>query len=89
MLHCAQTAEQVNILLDAGADIESKSMFGETRLFRGPFEVIQTLVNRGANVNARDSLYGSSVLSLWKKNPFMWPDTSRVVEFLEAHGATE
>jgi hypothetical protein len=77
---------QVKALLDKGADVNSKSPYGQTPLFfacdRGNFEIVKLLVDRGADVNVEDTFYHASPLS-WaaRKNH------TEIVRLLIDHGA--
>jgi len=75
-LHIAATAGQVEIigfLLGRGADIEARTLGGQTPLFQTvPFvgrEAFSYLLGKGANINARDS-QGNSILQFalsWRR----------------------
>jgi hypothetical protein len=58
---------QVKALLDKGADVNSKSPYGQTPLFfacdRGYAEIAKLLVDRGADVNVKDTFYGFTALA--------------------------
>jgi hypothetical protein len=58
---------QVKALLDKGADVNSKSPYGQTPLFfacdRGYLEIARLLVDKGADVNIEDTFYHASALS--------------------------
>lgn len=66
---------RVKALLDAGADVNAKNDYGGTPLSfacdRGRTEVVQLLLERGADPNTKDTFYGASPLT-WaamKKRP--------------------
>jgi ankyrin repeat protein len=61
--HAAQrhSVDLAHLLLDAGADVDAKDIFGNTPLFRAVFEcrgrgeVIELLLNAGANQNSENN----------------------------------
>ncbi len=57
-LHIAKDAKTAFYLLDHGADLESKAVYGQTPLMwaakRGDPELIECLLKRGAKINAKD-----------------------------------
>jgi ankyrin repeat protein len=87
------TAEQaVKILLDAGADINAVNEADFTALhgaaFRGLNEVVQYLVERGANINARDFKGRTAYrMAEGSKQSFQfqsWPETAELLKTLGA-----
>ena len=87
------TAEQaVKLLLDAGADINAVNEADFTALhgaaFRGLNEVVQFLVERGANINARDFKGRTAYrLAEGSKQSFQfqsWPETADLLKQLGA-----
>ena len=67
-------------LLDAGTPIEAGARHGQTALYfaaeKGRLEVVRLLVERGANVNARDTFFKVSPLGLALGNGHRrWPTT--------------
>ena len=83
----SQTAEQaVKVLLDAGADINAVNEADFTALhgaaYRGLNEVVQYLVERGANINARDFKGRTPYrLAEGSKQSFQfqsWPETAEL-----------
>ncbi len=59
-------ADTVEMLLDAGADIDARSASGSTALYdaalRGDGAIVSLLVKRGANVNAVETVAGTTPL---------------------------
>ncbi len=53
-------------MLDKGADVNAKFRYGATALFkaaeRGHTEVVKLLIERGADVNVKDTFYGATAL---------------------------
>lgn len=60
-------AAAVKQLLDQGANVNSKNRYGSTALFfacdRGHFDVVKLLVERGADMNVKDTFYNATALS--------------------------
>ena len=85
----------VNVLLDAGADINGVNEADFTALhgaaFRGLNEVVQILVARGANINARDFRGRTAYrLAEGSKQSFQfqaWPETAEFIKKLGANTA--
>jgi ankyrin repeat protein len=83
----------VQVLLDAGADINAVNEADFTALhgaaFRGLNEVIQILVDRGANINARDFRGRTAYrLAEGSKQSFQfqaWPETAEFIKKLGAN----
>lgn len=54
-------------LLDQGANVNAKNRYGSTALFfacdRGHFDVVKLLVDRGADMNVKDTFYNATALS--------------------------
>jgi hypothetical protein len=77
---------QVKALLDKGADVNSKSSYGQTALFfacdRGHLDIAKLLIERGADVNVEDTFYHASALTwaMQNKHP-------EVLKLLLDHGA--
>ena len=86
-LMVAINQEVVKVLLDAGADINAKDVYGFTPISwaaaRGHIEVVRFLLDNGADVKVRDR-YGNSVLIGAVKGGH-----SQIVNLLKAHGASE
>jgi outer membrane protein assembly factor BamB len=84
----AGNVAQVKSLLDAGAPIESGARHGQTALYcaadKGRLEVVRLLVERSANVNARDTFFKLSPLELALGNGHL-----EVAHYLLAHGADQ
>lgn len=77
---------QVKALLDKGAGVNSKSPYGSTPLFfacdRGYVEVARLLIERGADVNVKDTFYGATALTWAMQN-----NHPEVLRLLLDHGA--
>jgi ankyrin repeat protein len=89
----SETGEQaVRILLDAGADVNAVNEADFTALhgaaFRGLNEVIQILVERGANINARD-FRGRTAYRMAEgaKQSFQFQAYPQTAEFIKRLGA--
>ena len=66
LLYLAETAEQVNALLDRGADVNARArdLYEETPLhWASNAEVVNALLDRGADVNAKNSHGGTPLHS--------------------------
>jgi ankyrin repeat protein len=89
----SQSAEEaVKVLLDAGADINTVNEADFTALhgaaFRGLNEVIQILVERGANINARDYRGRTPYrLAEGSKQSFQFQAYPETAEFIKTLGA--
>jgi ankyrin repeat protein len=89
----SQSAEEaVKVLLDAGADINTVNEADFTALhgaaFRGLNEVIQILVERGANINARDYRGRTPYrLAEGSKQSFQFQAYPETAEFIKTMGA--
>lgn len=84
--------EAVNVLLDAGADINAVNEADFTALhgaaFRGLNEVIQILVDRGANIDARDYRGRTPYrLAEGSKQSFQFQAYPQTAEFIKSLGA--
>ena len=57
---------RIEELLDQGVAVDEPTRYGATALFyaadRGHFAIVRLLVERGANVNVRDTFYGATVI---------------------------
>ena len=81
-------AAQVKALLDKGASVDAKTRYGATPLFyasdRGSVEVVKLLLERGADVNVKDTFYNAT--------PIVWAaqrNHPEVVKLLIAKGASK
>ncbi|KAI9683287.1 MAG: hypothetical protein M1822_006152 [Bathelium mastoideum] len=79
-------------LLKGGALIDAVDVFGWTCLtwaiFLGRTEAVKTLLQSGANLEARDAIYGRVALSWAVKHwEFGWGGRGEIVEMLLDHGA--
>jgi hypothetical protein len=89
----SQTAEEaVKVLLDAGADVNAVNEADFTALhgaaFRGLNEVIEILVTRGANINARDFRGRTPYrLAEGSKQSFQFQAYPETAEFIKKLGA--
>ncbi|RHZ56270.1 uncharacterized protein CDV56_104947 [Aspergillus thermomutatus] len=54
-LHCAQTLEICEFLIDRGADPNIRDKEGRTPIFSHDYAKVQLLLRRGANVNIKDN----------------------------------
>jgi hypothetical protein len=84
--------EAVNVLLDAGADINAVNEADFTALhgaaFRGLNEVIQILVKRGAHIDARDYRGRTAYrLAEGSKQSFQFQAYPQTAEFIKSLGA--
>ena len=79
---------RIDALLAAGVAVDAPARYGQTPLYfaaeKGQMAAARRLVERGANVNARDTFFGSTVLSqaLGSKN-------SELARYLLAKGARD
>ncbi len=86
------TPRQSGKLLDEGVDVNTKFRYGATALSyaadRGHLDVAKLLVDRGADVNARDTFYNATPLT-WAVSPAMGrkPQHPDIVRLLLEHGA--
>src|SRR5215210_1294843 len=59
---------RVRALLEAGAAVDAPARYGQTPLFfaaqKGHLGVVRLLIERGANVNAREQFFGQSILDV-------------------------
>jgi ankyrin repeat protein len=83
--------EAVRLLLDAGADVKAVNEADFTALhgaaFRGLNEVIQILVDHGANINARDFRGRTPYrLAQGNKQAFYFQEYPETAEFIEKSG---
>lgn len=64
-------AARVKALLEQGADVNAKSPYGATALFfaadRGNMEIMNILLDHGADVKVKDTFYGATALT-WAVN---------------------
>lgn len=81
-LHLAQTEGAVNILLDAGADIEARSKDGWTPLYTAVYyrqaEAVKALCARGANLEAADN-NGKLAMGAGPIFPGMTPEFRKLI----------
>lgn len=79
---------RVEALLAAGVPVDAPARYGQTPLYfaaeKGHLAVAQRLVERGANVNARDGFFGASVLEMALQGGHR-----ELARFLLAHGAED
>ena len=79
-------------LLDEGVDVNTKYRYNATALSyacdRGHLDVVKLLIDRGADVNVKDTFYNATPLT-WAVNPAMGrkPQHTEVVKLLLQHGA--
>lgn len=87
-------ATAVAKLLDAGVDVNARFRYDATALSyacdHGHLEVVKVLLERGANVNVKDSFYGATPLR-WAVDPAQerTPAHDEIVRLLVARGATD
>ena len=76
--------------LDAGKDVNSKDMFGETFMHKaatsGQTKVVEYLIEKGANVNAKDN-WGNTPLLLLAFQSGSIPEANKTIELLIGNGA--
>jgi len=79
---------RVEALLAAGAPIDAPARYGQTPLYfaaeKGHLAVVRRLVERGANVNARDGFFGFSALEIALQGRHL-----ELARHLLAHGAED
>ena len=79
---------KIEALLAAGAPVDAPARYGQTPLYfaaeKGHLEAAKQLVERGANVNARDSFFGASVVGIALQGEHF-----ELVRYLLAHGAED
>lgn len=91
----AAEARTVKIFLDRGADVKAVDVLGRTALMYAvmsdlqPLEIVRMLVERGADVNAHDKHANAGDEDLTVLDMARMHGKTSVVEYLEAHGATE
>lgn len=90
-LHCASTVEMVDILLKNGANIDAKDRQNRTPLFyaaaHGEAKVVEKLLQYGANVNAKSSLFAYSYhISDTSLHYAIRNGNSEIVKILLQHG---
>ncbi len=77
---------RIEALLVAGAPVDAPARYGQTPLYfaaeKGHLAAAKRLVERGANVNARDSFFGATVLDLALQGGHV-----ELARYLLAHGA--
>src|SRR5262245_19293284 len=73
-------ANTVAALLDQGANVNAKGVYGSNALAfaadRGHVEVVQVLIKHKANVNVRDSFYSAT--------PLTWATNKKHLEIIKA-----
>ncbi len=83
----ASTPEAVNFLLDNGANINARDVYGFSAIFwaaaRGRLDVVKALLARGADIKTRDRK-GNSVLKGASKGAHIG-----ISKLLKAHGAED
>ncbi len=76
--------------LDAGKDVNSKDMFGETFMHKAATssqtKVVEYLIEKGANVNAKDN-WGNTPLLLLASQSGSIPEANKTIELLIGKGA--
>ena len=79
---------KVDALLASGVPVDAPARYGQTPLYfaaeKGHLAVAQRLVERGANVNAKDRFFGASVLGMALGNGHL-----ELARYLLAHGAED
>lgn len=79
---------KVDALLAAGAPVDAPAKYGQTPLYfaaeKGHLAVVRRLVERGANVNAKDSFFDASVLGIALQGGH-----HELARYLLAHGAED
>ncbi|HEX5718057.1 MAG TPA: ankyrin repeat domain-containing protein, partial [Thermoanaerobaculia bacterium] len=79
---------RVDALLAAGAPVDAPARYGQTPLYfaaeKGHLAVAKRLVERGANVNAKDGFFGASALEMALQGGH-----NELVRHLLAHGAED
>ncbi|HWN45401.1 MAG TPA: PQQ-binding-like beta-propeller repeat protein [Thermoanaerobaculia bacterium] len=79
---------QVDALLAAGVPVDAPARYGQTPLYfaaeKGHLAVAKRLVERGANVNAKDGFFGASALEMALQGGH-----NELVRHLLAHGAED
>ncbi|MGB6064639.1 MAG: ankyrin repeat domain-containing protein [Desulfomonilaceae bacterium] len=84
---CRNDLNQVQKVLDLGANVNSRDDRGETALmvacFEGHAEIVGLLLKRGADVNAKTK-YGYTALQAASANGH-----TEIVDLLKGHGAKE
>src|SRR5262245_33926039 len=88
----AGIAAEVKRMLDAGVDVNTEFRYNRTALSfaadRGHVEVVKLLIERGADLNVKDTFYNATALT-WAINPAQGrtPKHDEVVRVLLQHGA--
>ena len=91
----AAEARTVKIFLDHGADVTAADVLGRTALMYAamsdvqPLDVVKMMVEHGANVNAHDKHTNAGDEDLTVLDMARVHGRTPVVEYLEAHGASE
>ncbi len=95
LLEAAQQQDlpRVRALLEAGADINTRSRYGATALFfacdRGDRKIVELLLANGADVNLRDTFYRSSATGRTLSKAAESPVHQEIALLLLAHGSEE
>ena len=85
-----QDLPRVRALLAAGADVDTPSRYGATALFfacdKGNLELVELLLENGAEVNVTDTFYGSTPTGWALSKASDSPVHRKIVQILLRHG---